>query len=79
MFNHEGQWDIPVYPARQTVDPTGAGDAYRAGLLAGLSRGLSMRASAHLGAWISAKSVEHKGTQNHRIEPEGLEALLKKL
>ena len=51
--------------ARAVVDPTGAGDAYRAGLLFGLSHGWDLQTSAQLGATTAAYAVEHAGTQEH--------------
>jgi adenosine kinase len=48
-------------------DPTGAGDAYRAGLLYGWARGWSWRACGQLGAVCAAYAIEHEGTQGHRF------------
>lgn len=47
------------------ADPTGAGDAYRSGLLKGLMHGLDVPASARLGATCASFCIEHKGTQEH--------------
>ena len=68
IHSKEGVIDVPAYPPKAVVDPTGAGDAYRAGLLYGLKQGLSMEKSAHLGAWLASKCIEKKGTQNHHVE-----------
>lgn len=68
IHSKEGIIDVPAYPPKVVVDPTGAGDAYRAGLLYGLKQGLSMEKSAHLGAWLASKCIEKKGTQNHQVE-----------
>jgi adenosine kinase len=56
---------IPAFPPERIVDPTGAGDAYRAGLLRGISLGLPWNISGRLGALCSAYSLEFIGTQNH--------------
>lgn len=52
-------------PADVVTDPTGAGDAYRAGIIKGLERGLSIRECAQLGATVSSYAIETQGTQNH--------------
>jgi adenosine kinase len=61
------QITIPAVPARQVVDPTGCGDAFRAGLLHGLLHGLDWRASGHIASLMGAIKVEARGTQNHRF------------
>jgi adenosine kinase len=60
--------EIPAVPAREVLDPTGAGDAYRAGLLKGLGLGLGWLEAARLGAVLASFSVEQQGTQEHRLE-----------
>jgi len=49
----------------RVLDPTGAGDAYRAGLIKGLVAGLPMPEAAALGATCASFCVEHSGTQEH--------------
>jgi adenosine kinase len=61
------QITIPAAPARQVVDPTGCGDAFRAGLIHGLLHGLDWRASGHIAALMGAIKIEARGTQNHRF------------
>jgi len=60
--------EIPAVPPQQVLDPTGAGDAYRAGLMKGLVQGLSWRKAARLGAVLASFCVEQQGTQEHRVE-----------
>lgn len=60
-----GDADIPVAGLSGIVDPTGAGDAYRAGLLKGLVEGRDIEAAAKMGAVAAAYAVEHYGTQEH--------------
>ncbi len=55
----------PVVPA-QTVDPTGVGDAFRAGLIKGLARGLDWELAGRIGALAATYSLEYPGTQTHR-------------
>jgi len=59
--------EIPAVPTREVLDPTGAGDAYRAGLLKGLARGLGWREAARMGAVLASFAVEQQGTQEHRL------------
>ena len=54
---------VPVAPPRQVIDPTGAGDAYRSGLLKGLSLGLSVVEAARIGSTTASFCVEAHGTQ----------------
>jgi adenosine kinase len=64
--------DIPAVPPARISDPTGCGDAYRAGLLYGLSRGWPWADTGRLAALIGARKIEHDGTQNHRFSRESL-------
>jgi adenosine kinase len=57
--------EVPAVPARTVADPTGAGDAFRAGLLKGLAQGLTLPEAARLGSTCASFAVEHKGTQVH--------------
>jgi adenosine kinase len=59
--------DIKIPPAKagDVVDPTGAGDAFRAGLLKGISLGKDLEASAKIGAVAAVYAVEKYGTQEH--------------
>jgi adenosine kinase len=54
-----------VVPKRVT-DPTGCGDAYRAGLLYGITRGLSWEDTGQIASAIASIKIEHHGGQNHR-------------
>ncbi len=56
---------IPAAEAASVIDPTGAGDAYRAGLLKGLAMGKGIEDSAKLGAVAAVYAVENYGTQEH--------------
>jgi len=65
---------VPAASPSSLVDPTGAGDAYLAGLLAGLRRGLDLGAAGRLGSVAAAYVVERPGTQAHRFTPAELAA-----
>ena len=57
--------EVPAVLATRVVDPTGAGDAFRAGLLKGLALGLALPGAARLGVVCAKWAVEHLGTQEH--------------
>lgn len=61
---------IPAVPAATIVDPTGCGDAYRAGLLYGIGRRWDWPTAGNLAAVMGSIKVESRGGQNHRIDPE---------
>jgi adenosine kinase len=62
--------DIPAAVAREVRDPTGCGDAYRAGLLHGLMRGLDWETTGRIASLMGAIKIESHGTQNHRFAPQ---------
>ncbi len=63
---------IPAFKARQVVDPTGAGDAYRGGLLSGLLNGHDMQTSAMKGSACASFAVECNGTQVYSFTAQEL-------
>ncbi len=62
--------EIPPAKPKAVLDPTGCGDAYRAGLLYGLSEGLDLETSGRIASLMGAIKVETAGTQNHAFELE---------
>jgi adenosine kinase len=58
--------DIPAVPAAQLLDPTGCGDAYRAGLLYGIARGWDWQKTGRLAALMGSIKIAHRGGQNHK-------------
>jgi adenosine kinase len=59
---------IPAAKTAQLVDPTGCGDAYRAGLLYGIAHGMDWEVTGRIAALLGACKIEHHGTQNHRVD-----------
>lgn len=57
--------NVPAVEPHRIVDPTGVGDAYRGGLLRGLSLGLSFQHSAQIGSVAATYALEHLGGQSH--------------
>jgi adenosine kinase len=76
IYTRAGELAIPAAPAHAVVDPTGCGDAYRAGLLHGLLHGLDWRTTGHIAALMGAIKIEARGTQNHRFTPAEFAARL---
>jgi adenosine kinase len=60
---------VGIVPATSIVDPTGVGDAFRSGFLAGQSWGLSLERSAQIGALLATSCVESLGPQEYVIDP----------
>ena len=59
------QFHIPAVKVAGIADPTGCGDAYRAGLLYGLLNGLDWETTGRIASLLGGIKVEHQGTQNH--------------
>jgi adenosine kinase len=59
------QYVIPAVPPRRVVEPTGAGDAFRGGLMRGIQLGLPWAIAGRLGALAATYVLEQLGTQNH--------------
>jgi len=77
IITAKGETNIPVVKPRTVEDPTGAGDAYRGGLISGLVRGKDIEQSARLGSVCASFAVECYGTQEYRFSPEEFEERLK--
>ena len=65
IFTDGEKIDIPCVDAEKVVDPTGCGDAFRAGLMYGLTNGMDMMTSGRLGSLMGALKIAHQGGQNH--------------
>ena len=64
-----GPITIPCAKTKAVVDPTGCGDAYRAGLIHGLLHGLDWPTTGRIASLMGAIKIEHLGTQNHTFTP----------
>ncbi|AKC86471.1 carbohydrate kinase family protein [Pseudoxanthomonas suwonensis] len=67
----EKTYDIPPAHERRVTDPTGCGDAFRAGLIFGIQRGYDWLTIGRMGNLMGALKVEHPGTQNQRFDFDG--------
>ncbi len=70
IWDGEGECLIGTATPVQVKDPTGAGDAFRAGLLKGLAGRLGVRDAARMGATCASFCVEEQGTQEHSFSFE---------
>jgi adenosine kinase len=66
--------EIPPVKASEVVDPTGCGDAYRAGLLYGMARGLPLETSGRIGSLLGALVVAVPGPQGLQSRPDEIRA-----
>jgi len=69
--------EIPCVAAQQVLDPTGCGDAYRAGLLYGIVQGMDWEMTGRLAGLMGALKIASRGGQNHVHSREEISALFK--
>ncbi|HEY3083925.1 MAG TPA: carbohydrate kinase family protein [Candidatus Dormibacteraeota bacterium] len=74
ITTRDGSVEIPPAAALRELDPTGAGDAYRSGLVAGLLRGLDTYAAGCVASLAATHAVEHVGTIEHQYTREEFSA-----
>lgn len=72
IYTDGGRIDIPAAKPKAILDPTGCGDAYRAGLLYGITHEMSWDDMGHLASLLGAEKIAHRGTQNHRFDKDSL-------
>jgi adenosine kinase len=63
-------YTIPAVTPKSIEDPTGCGDAYRAGLLYGLLNGLDWETTGRIASLMGSIKIEHQGPQNHKFTLE---------
>jgi len=66
--------DIPCVPAAQVVDPTGCGDAFRAGLLYGLTHDMDWETTGRLASLMGSIKIGFQGGQNHMLSRADIDA-----
>ncbi len=67
IYTKNHRHDIPSAKTEKLADPTGCGDAYRAGLLFGLMHDMEWETSGRIASLMGAIKIEQHGTQNHRF------------
>jgi adenosine kinase len=70
IHTKERSYEIPAAPPKSIEDPTGCGDAYRAGLLYGLLNELDWETTGRIASLMGAIKIEHQGPQNHTFTLE---------
>ncbi len=65
IVTRDGRHDVPSVPPHRIVDPTGVGDAFRAGFLKGMALGASLEVAARMGSVAGTYALEHLGGQSH--------------
>jgi adenosine kinase len=70
VHTSQGTMHVPAANAMRVVDPTGCGDAYRAGLIFGLMNGMDLATSGRIASLMGALKIEHLGPQNQRFDYE---------
>lgn len=70
IFAQGQRFDIACVQADTVVDPTGCGDAYRAGLLYGISSGYDWSTTGQLASLMGSLKIAHRGGQNHALQRE---------
>ena len=78
VYNAARPHEIPCVQADKILDPTGCGDAYRAGLLYGMANGWDSLDCARLGAVMGAIKIAHRGAQNHAPSRDAIAARFEK-
>lgn len=73
IFTDGQRIDIPCVQADQVVDPTGCGDAFRAGLLYGITNGMDWVTTGRLASLMGAIKIAHQGGQNHKPTRQEIE------
>ncbi len=70
--------DIPVVKPNQVIDPTGCGDAYRAGLLYGLMNDMDLETTGRIASLMGSLKISYAGTQNHSFTMDEFKQEFKK-
>ena len=78
IITRRGMITVPAIPTENAVDPTGAGDAFRGGLIAGLARGRQIKRAVEMGTVCAHYAIQRHGTQEYVFTPEEFEATLRK-
>ena len=77
IYSEGRRIDIPCATPARVVDPTGCGDAYRAGLLYGLMNELDWETTGRIASLMGALKIERHGTQNYRFARDEFDARFK--
>ncbi len=73
IYSGKHRYEIPPAATERLADPTGCGDAYRAGLLYGLMNEMDWETTGRIASLIGAVKIEQPGTQNHQFERQAFD------
>jgi adenosine kinase len=73
IYSDSQQIEIPSVKVDELVDPTGCGDAYRAGLLYGISNEMDWQSTGQLGSLMGALKITQRGGQNHSFSQDEID------
>ncbi len=73
IYTKEHRIEVPAAKPAQVADPTGCGDAYRAGLLYGLMNDMDWDTTGRIASLLGAIKIEHHGTQNHSFDRQAFD------
>ncbi len=71
IYTRKKRYDIPAVKPTVIADPTGCGDAFRAGLIYGLMNDMDWDTTGRIAALMGSIKIEHPGTQNHKFDLDG--------
>lgn len=74
IYTKDKRIEIPPAKAKDVIDPTGCGDAYRGGLLYGLMNELDWEVTGRIAGLMGAIKIAHAGTQNHKVTLDEVKA-----
>ena len=77
IYTKDAEYDIPTVRPESIEDPTGCGDAYRAGLLHGLLKDMDWETTGRIASLMGAIKIERHGTQNHSFTRDEFEQRFK--
>ncbi len=78
IYSNQGSVHIPVVPPERIADPTGVGDAFRGGFLAGYSQDWNLELCGQMGALAATYCLEQNGPQSHHYRPAEFVARFRK-
>ncbi|ALP51990.1 sugar kinase [Candidatus Tenderia electrophaga] len=73
VYTKQHRLEIPAAKTEQLADPTGCGDAYRAGLLYGLMHDMDWETTGRIASLMGAIKIQHHGTQNHSFDRQAFD------
>jgi len=70
IYSKQRRIDVPAVATKEILDPTGCGDAYRAGLIYGLMQDKDLETAGNIASLMGSIKIASRGTQNHHFSRE---------